>query len=140
MFQEKRAYRGILIKNTKSYELGFDEASGGIVTSNYGPFVAKYAGERGNSLRISICGPTRPEVELTGTYSITSPTTITLDPTSEIINDAPMKLVSKTVAQLGSLVASAGAIAYCSNESGGAQPCFYDGSNWRRFTDRAIVS
>jgi hypothetical protein len=44
------------------------------------------------------------------------------------------------VAQLGSLVASAGAIAYCSNESGGAQPCFYDGSNWRRFTDRAIVS
>ena len=84
----------------------------------------------------SINAPT----SLTGTYSITSPTTITLDPTSEIINDAPMKLVSKTVAQLGSLVASAGAIAYCSNESGGAQPCFYDGSNWRRFTDRAIVS
>mgnify|MGYP001169420891 FL=1 len=63
----------VLIKNTKAYELGFDEASGGLVTSNYGPFVAKYAGERGNSLRISICGPTRPEVELTGTYSISGP-------------------------------------------------------------------
>ena len=63
----------VLIKNTKAYELGFDEASGGLVTSNYGPFVAKYAGERGNSLRISICGPTRPEIELTGTYSISGP-------------------------------------------------------------------
>ena len=77
---------------------------------------------------------------LTGTYTISSPTTITLDPTDEIINDAPMKLVNKTVAQLGSLVSSVGSVVFCTNESGGAQPAFYDGANWRRFTDRAVVS
>lgn len=77
---------------------------------------------------------------LSGTYSITSPTTITLDPTDEIINDAPMKLLSRTVSQLSSLVASAGSMVYCTDETGGAVPCFYDGSNWRRVTDRAVAS
>lgn len=77
---------------------------------------------------------------LTGTYTISSPTTITLDPTNEIINDAPMKLVNKTVTQLGSLVSSVGAMVFCTDESGGAIPAFYDGTNWRRVSDRAIVS
>ena len=76
----------------------------------------------------------------TGTYTITSPTTITLDPVDEIINDAPMRLVSKTVAQLGSLTASAGAMVFCTNETGGAIPVFYDGTNWRRVSDRAVAS
>jgi hypothetical protein len=77
---------------------------------------------------------------LVGTYTISSPTTITLDPTDEIINDAPMKLVSKTVTQLGSLVSSVGAMVFCTDETGGAIPAFYDGTNWRRVSDRAIVS
>ena len=77
---------------------------------------------------------------LTGTYTISSPTTITLDPTNEIINDAPMKLVNKTVTQLGSLVSSVGAMVFCTDESGGAIPAFYDGTNWRRVSDRSIVS
>ena len=77
---------------------------------------------------------------LTGTYTITSPTTITLDPVDEIINDAPMKLVSKTVTDLSTLVSSVGAMVFCTNESGGAIPAFYDGTNWRRVSDRAIVS
>ena len=77
---------------------------------------------------------------LTGTYTISSPTTITLDPVDEIINDAPMKLVSKTVADLSTLVSSVGAMVFCTNESGGAIPAFYDGTNWRRVSDRAIVS
>ena len=74
------------------------------------------------------------------TYTISSPTTITLDPTSEIINDAPMKLKGYTVSQLGSLTASAGAMVYCTDETGGSIPAFYDGTNWRRVSDRAIVS
>ena len=77
---------------------------------------------------------------LTGTYTISSPTTITLDPVDEIINDAPMKLVNKTVTQLSTLVSSVGAMVFCTNESGGAIPAFYDGTNWRRVSDRAIVS
>lgn len=31
-------------------------------------------------------------------------------------------------------------IVMVSNESGGQQPAFSDGFNWRRFTDRAIIS
>jgi hypothetical protein len=34
----------------------------------------------------------------------------------------------------------AGAMIYVTNESGGAVPAFADGTNWRRVTDRAIVS
>lgn len=77
---------------------------------------------------------------LVGTYTISSPTTITLDPVDEIINDAPMKLVNKTVSDLSTLVSSVGAMVFCTNESGGAIPAFYDGTNWRRVSDRAIVS
>jgi len=29
---------------------------------------------------------------------------------------------------------------YCTDETGGAIPAFYDGSNWRRVSDRSIVS
>lgn len=29
---------------------------------------------------------------------------------------------------------------YVSDESGGAQPAFSDGTDWRRLTDRAVVS
>jgi hypothetical protein len=32
------------------------------------------------------------------------------------------------------------ALIYVSDEVGGAVPAFSDGTNWRRFTDRAIVS
>ena len=76
----------------------------------------------------------------TGTYTISSPTTITLSPTSEVINTAPFTLYSRTVAQLSSLTASVGAMVYCTNEASGAVPVFYDGTNWRRMTDRAIAS
>lgn len=36
--------------------------------------------------------------------------------------------------------AGAGTMIYVSNESGGAVPAFSDGTNWRRVTDRAIIS
>jgi hypothetical protein len=59
---------------------------------------------------------------------------------SEIVNNLPMKLVSKTVTELGSLAASTGSMVFCTDESAGSIPAFYDGSNWRRVSDRAIVS
>lgn len=46
---------------------------------------------------------------------------------------------SFTVATLPA-VGSAGGNIYVSDESGGAQPAFSDGTNWRRYTDRAVVS
>jgi hypothetical protein len=76
----------------------------------------------------------------TGTYTISSPTTITLSPSSEVLNTAPFTLYSRTVAQLAALTASVGAMVYCTNEIGGAVPVFFDGTNWRKVTDREIAS
>jgi hypothetical protein len=64
---------------------------------------------------------------LTGTYSLISPTTITLDPVDEILNDAPMRLVTKSNTELGTLVSSTGAVVYNSDE---LYPYFYNGSTW----------
>ena len=76
---------------------------------------------------------------------ITDVATVTYDLETIILGGLiyPSQLVipSYTVAQLGSLSASpVGQMVYCSNESGGAVPAFSDGTNWRRVTDRAIVS
>ena len=51
----------------------------------------------------------------------------------------PLQLPKFTVANLPTNANEAGFI-YVSDESGGAVPAFYDGTNWRRVTDRAIVS
>lgn len=58
---------------------------------------------------------------------------------------SPPKLPSFTVVQLNdaqrsSIKAQAGTMAYCSDESGGAVPVFTDGADWRRVTDRAVIS
>ena len=48
------------------------------------------------------------------------------------------QLPSYTVSTLPSTVA--GDLALCTDETGGSVVVFYDGSNWRRMTDRAIAS
>jgi hypothetical protein len=52
----------------------------------------------------------------------------------------PFEFKSYTVANLPTSGIGAGAMAYCTDETGGAVPVFYDGSNWRRVTDRAVAS
>jgi hypothetical protein len=55
--------------------------------------------------------------------------------------DSWIKLKSYTVAGVPSAAtAGAGAQIYVSNESGGAVPAFSDGTDWRRVTDRAVIS
>jgi hypothetical protein len=51
---------------------------------------------------------------------------------------APILLASYVVSGLPT--ATAGGLIYVSNESGGPVIAFADGTNWRRVTDRAIVS
>lgn len=46
---------------------------------------------------------------------------------------------SYTVGTLPS-AATAGLLIYVTDEAGGAMPAFSDGTNWRRITDRAVVS
>lgn len=52
---------------------------------------------------------------------------------------SPCTIPSSTVAGAGS-AATAAQWKYITNESGGAVPAFSDGTNWRRCTDRAIIS
>lgn len=61
--------------------------------------------------------------------------------TSGIVNPSLLLLPSYTVSGLGSLSAApAGQFVFCSDESGGAIPAFSDGTNWRRVSDRAVIT
>lgn len=53
---------------------------------------------------------------------------------------APLVLKSYAVADLPDAASWLQGIVYVSDETGGAVPAFSDGTNWRRFTDRAVVS
>ena len=67
------AYVNVQVRTSEDYYTGFDPeqggAEGGGVSGyvNNGPFVAKWAGALGNSLKVSICPGDRPSVTLTGT-------------------------------------------------------------------------
>jgi Protein of unknown function (DUF2793) len=60
---------------------------------------------------------------------------------SKVSFNLPAKVASYTLAGAPSAAAAGeGAIIYVSNEAGGAVLAFSDGANWRRVTDRAVVS
>ena len=54
--------------------------------------------------------------------------------------DRPLVLASYLKAALPSAATYAQGVIYVSDEAGGAVPAFSDGTNWRRVTDRAVVS
>ena len=76
--------------------------------------------------------------------SINSGSALTLveEMTSDYVAySVPVRVPSYTVAGVPSASTSgAGAMIYVSNESGGAVLAFSDATNWRRVTDRAIIS
>lgn len=55
-----------------------------------------------------------------------------------LLTPAMTSYTVSTVPNAGKM--GAGCMIYVSNESGGAVPAFSDGTNWRRVTDRAVVS
>lgn len=52
----------------------------------------------------------------------------------------PLRLAPYAKAALPSAATWSGALIYVTDDVGGAQPAFSDGSNWRRVSDRAVVS
>jgi hypothetical protein len=52
----------------------------------------------------------------------------------------PLLLPTYTVAGLPAAALHTRGAVYVSNETGGAVIAFSDGTNWRRVTDRAVVS
>jgi hypothetical protein len=62
-------------------------------------------------------------------------------PSSRLDVDGAIKVKSYVKTALPSAATSgSGAMIYVSNEIGGAVIAFSDGTNWRRVTDRAVVS
>ena len=53
---------------------------------------------------------------------------------------APAVLFESTVAAVPDATLWEGGMIYVSDEAGGSIPAFSDGTNWRRVTDRAIVT
>lgn len=62
------------------------------------------------------------------------------NPVTKLDVDGPVRVKSYAKAALPSAAAGAGQIIYVSDEAGGAVIAFSDGANWRRVTDRAVVS
>ena len=73
-------YANLQVKTSEDYYTGFDPEQGGAEgggATNYvndGPFMAKWAGSLGNSLKVSICPGDRPSVALTGSVAWTQST------------------------------------------------------------------
>lgn len=108
------------------------------------------------------CGDERGDASSTGRYRVTlkAPVPVAGIPTwgaammrdivewVRALGKQPARIPSYTVATLPSASewysaqAQLGhsALIFVSNESGGAVPAFTDGTNWRRVTDRVIVS
>ena len=61
-------------------------------------------------------------------------------PLKQVNIDGTLPLNLYTVAGLPSASTNQGAIIFVLDETGGAVPAFSDGTDWRRVTDRAIVS
>ena len=72
----------VLVANSSVFYNTYDEGGSG-VDANHGDFMAKFAGDLGNSLKVSICGPTRAnlasgntvvasntDIRLTGTFAV----------------------------------------------------------------------
>ena len=57
------------VKNDEHYENTYDPDMGGSIVTTAGAFIAKYPGELGNSLRVSMCGATRANTNLDGTLN-----------------------------------------------------------------------
>ena len=76
-----------------------------------------------------------------GTGADNVPVNINAAGTSPIAFGSPAQAKSYTVATVPSASASgAGAIIYVTDESGGAVLAVSDATNWRRVTDRAVIS
>ena len=65
------AANSVLIKSDESYYNTYYAEFGGTgPTSDYGEFAAKYAGELGNSMKVSMCGADITDAAVTGTATV----------------------------------------------------------------------
>jgi hypothetical protein len=66
----------VYIANDETYENTYDPDMGGTLNATFGAFAVKYAGDLGNSLRVSMCGATRANTNSDGTLNSNTDTSI----------------------------------------------------------------
>jgi hypothetical protein len=59
----------VYIANDEDYENTYDPQMGGSQNNDYGPLVAKYPGDLGNSLKVSMCGAAKANTNADGTLN-----------------------------------------------------------------------
>ena len=67
----------VYIANDETYENTYDPDMGGSQNDDYGPFVAKYVGDLGNSLRVSMCAASKANTNSDGTLNSNTDTALT---------------------------------------------------------------
>jgi hypothetical protein len=68
---------GIYVANDEAYENTYDGDMGGTPVTTYGSFIAKWPGELGNSLRVSMCAASKANTNSDGTLNSNTDTTLT---------------------------------------------------------------
>jgi hypothetical protein len=96
----------------------------------------------GNTYTVQTLYVSTLTVGTVGAVTIESGNDLNFRAAGQITVNKPFVLTTATTAQLSALGATTqrGAMLYVIDASGGAQPCFYDGTNWRLCTDRTSIA
>jgi hypothetical protein len=81
-------------------------------------------------------------VSTAGAANIVSGNDLNLKATGQITANAPFVLTTATTAQLSTIggITQRGAMVYVIDATGGAQPCFYDGTHWFTMNGRSQIA
>ena len=90
----------VLIANTSKYYDTYDADSGGTPVTTAGDWNAKWAGDLGNSLKVSLCGPTRANLA-SGNTVVASNSDVTLTGGATFAVHATSKALTATNSLLG---------------------------------------
>jgi len=113
-------------------------------TSNTGGILATNTGDALRELQDEILNLDATQIAFSSSTGGIIATTV-FDAILEVEDESqkrgtPVELPSYAVAGVPDATLYTGQMIYVSDETGGAVPAFSDGTNWRRVTDRVVVS
>jgi hypothetical protein len=96
----------------------------------------------GNTYTVQTLYVSTLTVSTIGAATILSGNDLNLKAAGQITVNRPFVLTTATLLELPALgsVTQQAAMVYVIDAPGGAQPCFYDGVNWRQCTDRSSIA
>jgi hypothetical protein len=96
----------------------------------------------GNTYTVQTLYVSTLTVSTVGITTVQSGNDLALKAAGQITVNAPFVLTTATTAQLASIgaITQRGAMVYVTDASGGAQPCFYNGTNWFTVNGRTQIA